>query len=676
MTTAAQTSGGCPKAASVTCRSVRTRWQSGTLQWSAFGVARVRCPPHTLNERVLQDPLPRYLLADEVGLGKTIEAGAILRQWKLDHPSFDVIVLAPEPLVSQWRRELGTRFGLREEDGAVRILSHDSAPLIIDTAPHVVVIDEAHRVTAGHSDPASIAATRLARGAERLLLISANPPLANEQAFLGLLALIDPDVYGQEDIASFRKRIEQRQEYGRLLLALRPDASSFVLRQRANGVRAAFPDDFLALALAGRLLEAENEQERARLCVALRDHIADTYRIHHRIVRSRRSDCPNWVFGSRGPRVGADEEGETKYVRIDADEDARSSDLLLALEDWRLAACVTIGPNSSKVEQRRLAKRFRALLEALGRGAEELGAHIRELEPGFTGEKALLSEMDDIVRRTIPGRSRFDTAVDATAMTLAAIVREGARTPKLVAFTTERATADKLARMLAERLGGKRVLSASAVSSVDVPIAERFAEDQEANVLVLDRSGEEGLNLHFAHALMHYDLPFSIERLEQRIGRLDRFGRTHSAIRHRIIVPSDDEGSPWTAWVELLNKGFGIFSRSVSDVQLLLGDLEQEFELGLLRSGAAGLAKLVDQIRKRIEDERQILDEQYVLDQIALTSEPGERLAEALDDAEADEEKLGASVDEWLFGVLQFRRYRAAEDGGPSSISRTDVENA
>ncbi len=553
------------------------------------------------------------------------------------------------------------RFGLREEDGAVSVLSHDSATLITG-CPHVVVIDEAHRVTAGHGDPASIAATRLARGAERLLLISAIPPLADEKAFLGLLGLIDPDVYGQEDISSFRKRIKQRQEYGRLLLGLRPDASSFVLRQRVNGVLAAFPDDGLAQTLAGRLLEAKTDEERARLCVALRDHIADIYRIHHRIVRSRRSDCPNWVFGARGPSLSADDHGETKYLRVDADEDARSPDLLLALEDWRLAACATLSPNPSDLKQRSLASRFRTLLEALGRSVEELGEHIRSLEPLFAGEKALLTEIENIVTRPVAGRSRLDVAVDAAAMTLTALVREGVRTPKVVFFTTGRTTADRLVRRLAERLGEKRVLSAHADTCIDSPIAERFGEDEETNVLVLDRGGEEGLNLHFAHALIHYDLPFSVERLEQRIGRLDRFGRTHSAIRQRIVVPSDDEGSPWTEWVKLLRKGFGIFGRSVSDVQFLLCDLEQEIELGLLCSGAAGLTKLVDHVRKRIEDERQRLDEQYVLDQVALASEPGERLAEALDDAEADEAKLAGPVDEWLFRVLQFHRYHTAED--------------
>jgi ATP-dependent helicase HepA len=92
---------------------------------------------------------------------------------------------------------------------------------------------------------------------------------------------------------SFRKRIEQRQEYGRLLLGLRPDASSFVLRQRANGVRAAFPDDCLTQALADRLLEAETEQERTRLCVALRDHIADTYRQWRAIATNSSYRCVN-----------------------------------------------------------------------------------------------------------------------------------------------------------------------------------------------------------------------------------------------------------------------------------------------------------------------------------------------------------------------------------------------
>ncbi|NJL11517.1 MAG: DEAD/DEAH box helicase [Calothrix sp. SM1_7_51] len=74
--------------------------------------ANIQLLPHQVEvvRRVLSDPIQRYLLADEVGLGKTIEAGAIIRQYFLDNPSGDVLVLAPQYLLEQWRLEMETKF--------------------------------------------------------------------------------------------------------------------------------------------------------------------------------------------------------------------------------------------------------------------------------------------------------------------------------------------------------------------------------------------------------------------------------------------------------------------------------------------------------------------------------------------------------------------------------------
>jgi ATP-dependent helicase HepA len=75
-----------------------------------------------------------------------------------------------------------------------------------------------------------------------------------------------------------------------------------------------------------------------------------------------------------------------------------------------------------------------------------------------------------------------------------------------------------------------------------------FVAPNTTAILVMDRRGEEGLNLNCADAIVHLDLPLSAARLEQRIGRLDRFGRRQSIIRHRVLLPFDDADSPWTAW--------------------------------------------------------------------------------------------------------------------------------
>jgi ATP-dependent helicase HepA len=96
-------------------------------------------------KRVLQDQSLRYLLADEVGLGKTIEAGAIIRQILIDDPRRRVVVLVPESIVKQWRAELERAFSVADFPDSVRVIPHDAARDVdLKRPPDLLVIDEAH----------------------------------------------------------------------------------------------------------------------------------------------------------------------------------------------------------------------------------------------------------------------------------------------------------------------------------------------------------------------------------------------------------------------------------------------------------------------------------------------------------------------------------------------------
>ncbi|MBM4023166.1 MAG: DEAD/DEAH box helicase, partial [Planctomycetes bacterium] len=95
--------------------------------------------------RVLQDPVPRYLLADEVGLGKTIEAGMIARQLMIEAPG-EVLVAVPPHLVSQWQRELSSKFRLDSVGGRVQVVAFGEASNVPEIHRRLVIVDEAHRL--------------------------------------------------------------------------------------------------------------------------------------------------------------------------------------------------------------------------------------------------------------------------------------------------------------------------------------------------------------------------------------------------------------------------------------------------------------------------------------------------------------------------------------------------
>src|SRR5262249_50270841 len=138
-----------------------------------------------------------------------------------------------------------------------------------------------------------------------------------------------------------------------------------------------------------------------------------------------------------------------------------------------------------------------------------------------------------------------------------------------------------------------------------------FATRPVGCVLVTSRAGEEGLNLQFAHTIVHADAPFEVRRIEQRIGRLDRFGRTLDTIRQRFFLLSDRDDSPWFVWQELLTKGYRVLGESVSDCDFVLDSLMREDAAAYLAGGAAALLARVAPVRGAISSERQRLDEQY-----------------------------------------------------------------
>lgn len=581
--------------------------------------------------RILHDPLQRYLLADEVGLGKTIEACAVLRQTLIDDPNATALVLAPDGLVGQWARELDEKFGLSSRcEPRLTLRGHSDLDGGVQKAS-VVVVDEAHRLIHGAKPHESLA--RLARGAEKLLLLSATPVIGNEAALLGLLSLLDPERWAGEPIDRFRAHIEQAQEYGRLLLGLRPDASAFVLKQRVAAARSTFANDVFVKAFADEFESTADLETKKRIAVRLRDYVADTYRIHHRLIRARRSDLEGWEFQSRGPATLREEENDDRAL----------AEASIALEDWRAQA--RLHAHADPETSRAIQKRYASLLLAVSAGAP-VQPHVPCL---FPGEADLLAAIDhaqgaDVAER----RAAFIASIAERHLRF--LRGPSFAAPKLVVFSSYPDLSPQIARAL-KATAGMTVFEGSADSSA----ISAFREAGGPAVLLLGRDGEEGLNLHFADGILHADLPVDISRIEQRIGRLDRFGRTKGPIRHIIVSPAAEDPTPWSAWLCLLRDAFHIFNHPVSDIQFVLQSIEGEILAGLLEGPSAAIG-LTSEVQTRIEVERTRLDEQYALDQLALSRESARDLVEAIEAAEADEADLENRVDAVLTKTLQFKR--------------------
>lgn len=165
---------------------------------------------------VLTDPTQRYLLADEVGLGKTIEASIIVRQYFIDDRRAEAVLIVPTALVYQWRRELSTRFGLGNElDDHLHVIAHDDLDRLSQVigSAGMLVVDEAHHLSRQSTAQQRQLYALLESHARRVprLLLSATPVLGNAEEFLRVLHLLDPVVFPLEDLEGFKRRIASRQ---------------------------------------------------------------------------------------------------------------------------------------------------------------------------------------------------------------------------------------------------------------------------------------------------------------------------------------------------------------------------------------------------------------------------------------------------------------------------------
>ncbi|MDE2715748.1 MAG: protein DpdE [Chloroflexota bacterium] len=602
---------------------------------AGFGVpallsASVELAHHQVDvvRRVLNDPIQRYLLADEVGLGKTIEACAIVRQAMWDNPAERVVVIVPSTLIGQWKRELSWRFFLEPSGDRLRVIPYEEITSIDPSEVDTFVVDEAQNlITDDHETSVAYNAMKeIARHAPRLLLLSATPVLGNERTLLALLHLLDPVTYRLDDEAAFLQKLAKRQDFGRLLLTVKPDQNPVFLRMSLRSLRELVPGDELAESLVTRIEQSMDENDQVAVSVAVREfhrHISDTYRLHQRLLRTRRRDLSNQESIARLALA----------PMLEEDEDERTPSMVMALDQWRvlsLAALAAMPGNSADDFEQEMARRYLRLHEALGMSleacGEELKLQLRSIESSqvqsFQDDRSALEFALQILDEPSEfTRSGFAVTVIAQALQkIAAAVRF----PRLVVFGSSAAFIQELvARLQTERVANVFVVTGDSAEEESVAAIDGFFSSRGPSVICCDSRGEEGLNLQYAHGIVHLDLPVAPTRIEQRIGRLDRFGREllpDRAIYHWVVSPYADYVHPWQAWFELLRDDFEIFDQSISEVQFLLDELQEEIILGLYRNGTEGISALGPRVRNAVWQERERLDEQYALDSRSLFS--------------------------------------------------------
>ena len=238
--------------------------------------------------RVLADPVIRYLLADEVGLGKTIEAGLVIRQVMIDDPDAEVLVLVPSSLVGQWRSELEDRLALGTalEDRRLVVMAHEEVGQNWNLDHFaMVVIDEAHNLLSRVVEGSATHQALLKVPA--MLALSATPMRGDLELFRRLLALVDPVAFAGTTEESFRQRLHERERSARDLQVLSSKRAS--VRQKTavvESVQAMYAGDQNITDLAAACAASENPLGPEWFDLA--EYVRETYRLSRRMIRHRR----------------------------------------------------------------------------------------------------------------------------------------------------------------------------------------------------------------------------------------------------------------------------------------------------------------------------------------------------------------------------------------------------
>lgn len=575
--------------------------------------------------RVLQDPIRRYLLADEVGLGKTIEAGLIARQVLIEIPG-KVLITCPGSLTDQWRRELQHKFRLSAVGGSVEIVAFEDLDSVDEAERRLVIVDEAHRL-AGTSisddayheiyDRVRVLATRT----EVLLLLTATPVRSHEDIFLKLLHLLEPDRYDLKNLDGFRNQVTMRDEIASLLSALDPDLPVEFLVDEVNRASELISQDQTVTEITGEfsaLVETGDEEEAQDKVLLLRSHLSDTYRIHRRLIRSRRTQSLLETFPVRGRTRSKD------WLIKDHDDRRHELPVLLdeireilhtlpeqeALPILRVVLCRVSGPIEYLSE---------LVGELRGEGSLLFEQQDRDLLGPIINsvEGRQISDLIERVTTRTPQSTRFDAVIDWT--------KSHVGKSQVAISSSSTKVAKQLAGLLIDKLGSHRVAVLSSVMSASERETEskRFMEDDgnQCTVLVIDRSAEEGLNLQKASKVLHLDLAISANRIEQRLGRFDRWSDGISdSVESVVFGEADPElDSELGIWRRILDEAFAIFTDSTATLQYVLPEYEEAFLRRFLEDGPVEATNDLPLIKERFENQRRQIVHQDMLDAIEQT---------------------------------------------------------
>jgi superfamily II DNA or RNA helicase len=567
----------------------------------ALADAQVDLNPHQVDAAIFatRNPLSRgAILADEVGLGKTIEAGLLLSQRWAERRR-RLLVIVPANLRKQWAQELADKFHLPSailetktfnqavkagnfnpfEQDAVVICSYQFArtkDAYVNRTPwDLVVVDEAHRLRNVYKPGSRIAQSiKNAIAPYTKVLLTATPLQNSLLELYGLVSILDDYVFG--DVKSFRAQF------------VRPNDAEFrALKERLAGIckrtlrrqvleyvpftnRHALVQEFVPSSNEQRLYDLVSEylqrptlyalppSQRQLMTLILRKLLASsTYAISGTL--DGLVERLEAKFGTGAPPAQADLAAEYETLDELADE-------------W--------DGDDDAVEMKPLDPEKRAEVQAEAQHLREFAALARSIVRNSKGEVLLTA-----LRRGFKAAASAQGKQPAQMQQKAIIFTESRRTQdylfrilqatefkgKVVLFNGTNADplSKEIYRSWCERNDGSDRVSGSPTADMRAALVETFRDD--AAIMIATEAAAEGINLQFCNLVVNYDMPWNPQRIEQRIGRCHRYGQKFDVV---VVNFLNKANAADVRVYELLREKFQLFDGVFGASDEVLGAVE------------------------------------------------------------------------------------------------------
>ncbi len=604
----------------------------------------------------------RILIADEVGLGKTIEAGLIWLETKARTNAQRLLVVCPPMLREKWKQELQFRFDTRtqiydtkslkelllefEQMGeafqcsaicSLNTMRRDEIQELLEKLPtkfDLVIIDEAHHMR-NSTTKSNAVGKLLSDFTEKMILLTATPIHLGSQDLFQLLHILDKDTFAErwyfDRLAEQNEPIIQAQS---LIQAHPPKIEQAIEVLEEVHELSAFKTDPNFGRVLSKLKNFSMDNRKQLSEIGLLLEKLNVLGSH--ISRTRKREVKEWrvVREANSLNVKFSDEELEFYWAVTESVQSRVQQF----------GHDNIGAFALMMPQRQMASCIPAMVEA----------YRQDLTENLLPDEESLSEIginnfEDISEnQELVNWQELDSIVDTWPSSIVdskfeilhrALQERFKMEPdvKIIIFSYFKKTLRYLSKRLVELGYLPTVIHGEIPMDERLELIEQFRTKPERRILLSSEVGSEGLDLQFCRILFNYDLPWNPMKVEQRIGRLDRIGQKGDKIS---IVNFAVEDTIEERILNRLYNRIGIFERSLGDLEPILGELTQELSFNLLSQRLSDEQKeeQIEQTLRAVENRRrheeELVDQSsvflgsadYILEQIEKAKSLGRRV--------------------------------------------------